>query len=262
MAQLGSFRIASGPPMIKDENGSLVGYVFIDTSDDDLGGYVDRARAALDGMELPTGYRLEWTGQYEFLARIRTRLAYLIPLTLAFVLALLYFEFKKLSLVLLVMMSVPFALVGSFWLLYLLDFNTSIAVWVGMIALIGISAETASVMIVYLEQAYERWSAEGRLHSKADLISCALEGAVLRIRPLLMTVGMNLVGLFPVMIATGPGADVMKRIASPMIGGLATMLALTLVIAPVAYVSYRAIGFDRRRQPHPKLGAIGEPPHG
>jgi Cu(I)/Ag(I) efflux system membrane protein CusA/SilA len=258
LAQLGSFRIASGPPMIKDENGSLVGYVFIDTSDDDLGGYVERAREALAGMKLPTGYRLEWTGQYEFLARIRARLAYLIPLTLLLVVGLLYFAFRKISLVLLVMMSVPFALVGSFWLLYLLDFNTSIAVWVGMIALIGISAETASVMIFYLEQAHDRWSAEGRLHSRADLIACALEGAVLRIRPLLMTVGMNLVGLFPVMIATGPGADVMKRIASPMIGGLATMLILTLIIAPVAYVSVRTIGFERRRQPHPKLGAIGQ----
>jgi Cu(I)/Ag(I) efflux system membrane protein CusA/SilA len=209
-------------------------------------------------MDLPTGYRLEWTGQYEFLARIRARLAYLIPLTLLLVVGLLYFEFRKISLVLLVLMSVPFALVGSFWLLYLLDFNTSIAVWVGMIALIGISAETASIMIVYLEQSYARWNAEGRLHSKTDLIASALDGAVLRVRPLLMTVGMNLVGLFPVMIATGPGADVMKRIAAPMIGGLATMLVLTLIIVPVAYVSYRAIGFDRRRQPHPKLGAIGQ----
>ena len=258
LAQLGAFRIASGPPMIKDENGSLVAYVFIDTSDDDLGGYVERARTALAGMELPTGYRLEWTGQYEFLARIRARLAYLIPITLLLVIGLLYFEFRALSLVLLVMMSVPFALVGSFWLLYLLEFNTSIAVWVGMIALIGISAETASVMLVYLEQSHQRWSAEGRLHSRADLIACALDGAVLRVRPLLMTVGMNLVGLFPVMISTGPGADVMKRIASPMIGGLATMLILTLIIAPVAYVSYRSIGFDRRRRPHPKLGSIGQ----
>jgi Cu(I)/Ag(I) efflux system membrane protein CusA/SilA len=138
------------------------------------------------------------------------------------------------------MLSVPFALVGSFWLLYALGFNTSIAVWVGMIALVGIAAETASVMVIYLEQAYERWQKEGRLRTKADLVACALDGAVLRVRPLLMTVGMNLVGLAPVMLATGSGADVMKRIASPMIGGLVSLLVLTLVIIPVAYVSFRA----------------------
>ncbi len=262
LAQLGAFRVTSGPPMIKDENGSLVGYVFVDTTDDDLGGYVERARAAVADIDLPTGYRLEWTGQYEFLARIRARLAYLIPITLALVIGLLYFQFRKLSLVLLVMSSVPFALVGSFWLLYLLDFNTSIAVWVGMIALIGIAAETASIMVIYLEQAYERWSEDGRLNAREDLVACALDGAVLRVRPLLMTVGMNMVGLLPIMLATGPGADVMKRIASPMMGGLLSLLVLTLIIIPVAYVSYRAIGFDRRRRPHPKLGAIGEVPRG
>jgi copper/silver efflux system protein len=247
LAQLGTLAIRSGPPMIKDENGSLVGYVFVDTSDSDLGGYVERAKAAVEAnLELPTGYRLQWTGQYEFLERIRARLSYLIPITLLLVIALLYFQFKKLSLTFLVMLSVPFAVIGSFWLLYLLEFNTSIAVWVGMIALIGVAAETASVMVIYLEQAHERWRSEGRIHTVDDLAACALDGAVLRVRPLLMTVGMNLVGLAPVMLATGAGSDVMKRIASPMIGGLVTLLLLTLVIVPVAYVSWRAIGLRRR----------------
>jgi Cu(I)/Ag(I) efflux system membrane protein CusA/SilA len=153
LAQLGRFEVRSGPPMIKDENASLVSYVFVDTSDSDLGGYVERARAAVADLELPAGYRLQWTGQYEFLERIRARMAYLIPLTLLLVVGLLYFEFGRLSLTLLVMLSVPFAMVGSLWLLYALGFNTSVAVWVGMIALIGIAAETASVMVIYLEEA-------------------------------------------------------------------------------------------------------------
>jgi copper/silver efflux system protein len=249
LAQLGALRVQSGPPMIKNENASLVGYVFIDTSDDDLGGYVERAREALADMVLPTGYRLEWTGQYEFLARIRARLGYLIPITLALVLALLVFQFGRLSLALLVMTSVPFALIGSFWLLHILDFNTSIAVWVGMIALIGIAAETASVMIIYLEQAYRQWTEEGRLRGEEDLVACALEGAVLRVRPLLMTVGTNMVALLPIMLATGPGADVMKRIASPMMGGLLSLLILTLIIIPVAYVSLRSVRFGRKHIP-------------
>ncbi len=245
LAQLGRLEVRDGPPMIKNEGGSLVGYVFIDTTESDLGGYVERAKAAVADLDLPTGYHLQWTGQYEFLERIRERLKYLIPITLALVLGLLYFEFGKLSLSLLVMLSVPFAMVGSLWLLYGLGFNTSIAVWVGLIALVGIAAETASVMVIYLEQTYEQWQKEGRLRTPGDLVACALEGAVRRVRPLLMTVGMNLVGLAPVMLATGPGADVMKRIASPMMGGLLTLLILTLIVVPAVYVSWRSIGLKR-----------------
>ncbi len=248
LAQLGKLRIRGGPPMIKDENGGLVSYVFIDTSDSDLGGYVNRAKAALAGLQLPTGTRLQWTGQYEFLERIRARMLVLIPITLLLVIGLLYFEFRKFSMTLLVMLSVPFAVVGSFWLLYFLRFNTSIAVWVGMIALIGVAAETASVMVVYLEQAYERWHAEGRLRTTQDLVECALDGAVLRVRPLLMTVGMNLVGLAPVMLSNGTGADVMKRIASPMIGGLISLTTMTLLIIPVAYVTLRSVTLRREHR--------------
>ncbi|MCI0570461.1 MAG: CusA/CzcA family heavy metal efflux RND transporter [Myxococcaceae bacterium] len=248
LAQLGRLEVRSGPPMVKDEDASLVSYVYVDTSDPDLGGYVERAKAAVADLKLPAGYRLQWTGQYEFLERIRERMALLIPLTLLLVAGLLYFQFGRLSLVLLVMLSVPFAMVGSLWLLYLLGYNTSVAVWVGMIALIGIAAETASVMLIYLEEAYQRWRKEGRLKTPADLVPCALEGAVLRVRPLLMTVGMNLVGLMPVMLARGAGADVMRRIASPMMGGLLTLTLLTLVIIPTAYVSLRAWGMRRRRR--------------
>jgi copper/silver efflux system protein len=256
LAQLGRFDIRTGPPMIKDEDGALVSYVFIDTSDDDLGGYVSRAKAALADLDLPPGYRLQWTGQYEFLERIRARMTILIPITLLLILGLLYFEFGRIGLSLLVMLSVPFAVIGSFWVLYALDFNTSIAVWVGMIALVGVAAETASVMVVYLEQTYQRWHQEGRIRSVDDLVACALDGAGPRIRPMIMAVGMNLVGLVPVMLSTGAGADVMQRIASPMIGGLVTLLLMTLVIIPVAYVSVRAFTLQRRTQ---TLGRIGEP---
>ncbi len=241
LAQLGTFAVRAGPPMIKDENGSLVGYVFVDTSDSDLGGYVKRAKQAVADLELPPGYRLVWTGQYEFLERIEARMTILIPITLLLVIGLLYFQFGKIGLCLLVLTSVPFALIGSFWFLYALGFNTSIAVWVGMIALIGIAAETASVMVVYLEQAYVKRQAEGRIRSTQDLVDCALDGAVLRVRPMLMTVGMNLVGLAPVMLSDGAGADVAQRIASPMIGGLITLLLMTLLIVPAVYVTARSV---------------------
>jgi Cu(I)/Ag(I) efflux system membrane protein CusA/SilA len=240
LAELGRLEVRAGPPMIKDEGGSLVSYVFIDTTDTDLGGYVARARSALADLQLPPGYRMQWTGQYEFLERIRTRLSFLVPLTLLLVLALLYFEFSDLALAALVMLSVPFAAVGSLWLLWVLGYNTSVAVWVGMIALIGVAAETASVMMVYLQDGYERWRREGRIQTASDLVACALDAAVLRVRPLLMTVGMNVVGLGPVMLASGTGADVMKRITSPMLGGLLSLTLLTLVIIPVAFVALRA----------------------
>ncbi|MBI3182640.1 MAG: efflux RND transporter permease subunit [Myxococcales bacterium] len=240
LAQLGRFEVRSGPPMIKDESGSLVGFVFVDTSDEDLGGYVRRAKEAVGDLRLPPGYRLRWTGQYEFLERVQARMQLLVPVALLLVLSLLYFQFRKLWLMLLVLVSVPFALVGSFWLLHALSFNTSVAVWVGMIALLGVAAETASVMVVYLEEAYQRWSREGRLREVGDLVGCALEGAALRVRPLLMTVGMNLVGLMPVMLARGAGADVAKRIATPMVGGIVSLTLLTLLLVPTLYVSVRS----------------------
>ncbi len=252
MAQLGTFTVRAGPAMIKDENGSLVGYVFIDTSDDDLGGYVARAKQAVADLPLPAGYRLQWTGQFELLERVERRMRILIPITLLLVMGLLYFQFRSIGLSFLVMTSAPFAVVGSFWLLYVLDFNTSIAVWVGMIALIGIAAETASMMVVYLEQAYRRALAAGAIRTVPDLVACALEGAVLRVRPMLMTVGMNLVGLAPIMLSSGAGADVTQRIASPMIGGLVTLLLMTLLIVPTLYVTARAIQL-RLRQRHRTL---------
>ena len=240
LAELGRFEAVMGPPMIKSEAGSLVGWVYVDVEGRDIGGYVDDAKAAVArSLALPSGYRLQWTGQYEFLQRIRERLQYVIPLTLLIVFGILYLNFGGATQALLVMSSVPFALVGSIWLMALLRYNTSIAAYVGMIALIGVAAETASVMVVYLDQAYKEWREAGRLRTPADLVPMAVEAASLRVRPIVMMVGMNILGLVPIMMSEGTGADVAKRIASPMQGGLISLTILTLFVIPALYVVWR-----------------------
>lgn len=242
LAQLGRFETVMGPPMIKDESGSLAGWVYVDVEGRDIGGYVNDAKAAVSkALTLPAGYRLQWTGQYEFLERIRERLQFVIPLTLFIIFGILYLNFKGTTQALLVMTSVPFSLVGSIWLMWALGFNTSIAVYVGMVALVGVAAETASVMVMYLDEGYRSWSADGKLKKPEDLIPMAIEAASLRVRPLLMTVGMNIIGLIPLMISTGTGADIAKRIASPMWGGLVSLTILTLFVIPVLYVIWRRV---------------------
>ncbi len=241
LAQLGRFEAVMGPPMIKSEAGSLVGWVYVDVEGRDIGGFVEDAKAAVArSIEMPPGYRLLWTGQYEFLERIRARLSVLIPLTLLVVLGILYLNFRGLTQALLVMSSVPFALVGAIWWMAALGFNTSIAAYVGMIALVGIAAETASVMVVYLDEGFRTWLEAGRLRTTADLVRLAVESAVLRVRPLLMTVLMNIVGLIPIMLSDGTGSDVAKRIASPMQGGLVSLTVLTLFVIPALWVVWRA----------------------
>ncbi|HKP64187.1 MAG TPA: CusA/CzcA family heavy metal efflux RND transporter [Polyangiales bacterium] len=240
LGQLAQIRIVNGPPMIKDEDGSLVGWVYVDVEGRDLGGYVHDAKAAVNrALRLPPGYRLLWTGQWEFMERVAKRLQVVIPLTLAIIFIILYLNLRSLPGTLLVMCSVPFAAVGSIWLMWLAGFNTSIAVWVGMIALLGVAAETASVMVVYLEEGYTSARAEGRLASRQELLTAAENAATLRVRPLLMTVVMNILGLLPVMLDSGVGSDVAKRIAAPMWGGLVSLTLLTLFIIPVLYVIWR-----------------------
>jgi len=232
-----------GPPMIKDEGGSLSGWVYVDTTSRDIGGYVARAKLAVAReLKLKPGYFLKWTGQYEFLERARARMQVVIPITIGIIFVILYLNFGGISQALLVLLSVPSAAMGSIWLMYVLGFNTSIAVWVGMIALLGVAAETASVMVVYLDQAYGRWKSEGRLRTADDVLQMTLETAVTRVRPLLMAVGMNIFGLIPVMFATGIGSDVAKRIAAPLWGGLVSLTLLTLLLIPVIYVIWREHG--------------------
>jgi Cu(I)/Ag(I) efflux system membrane protein CusA/SilA len=242
LGELADVRITTGPPMIKDENGSLVGYVYVDvdTAQRDVGGYVDEAKALVrEQIGATPGIRLEWTGQYELMERTASRLRVVVPLTLAIIVLLLYLNFRSWIETAIVLLAVPFALVGSVWLLTILGYNLSVAVWVGLIALVGVAAETGIVMIMYLDESYERYKAEGRLRTVEDLRRAVMEGAVERVRPKLMTVGVNIFGLMPVLWATGAGADVMGRIAAPLVGGLVTSTFLTLEIIPVLYMSWR-----------------------
>jgi len=238
--------VASGPPMIRDEAGLLVGYVYVDIgADHDVGTYVDQAKSAVEAartsgtLAVPAGYYFKWTGQYELLAEMEARMKVLIPIALLITIFLLYLQFKNFTEVLIVLLSVPFALVGSVWALWLLDYNLSTAVWVGVIALVGLAAQTGVVMIVYIDHAYERRRASGHINSLEDIILAHAEGTIQRVRPKLMTVSTMLIGLIPLLWAQGSGADVMKRIAAPMVGGLVTSAFLTLEIIPVIYTYWR-----------------------
>ena len=232
--------------MLRDEAGLLVGYVYIDVdATRDLGGYVEDAKAAVaaaqarGAVKLGPGMYLRWTGQYELLEQMRARMWILVPLALLSVAVLLYLQFKHFTEVLIVFLSIPFALVGSIWLLYLLDYRISTAVLVGIIALVGLAAQTGVVMIVYIDQAFVRRLRAGKIRDLDDIIHAHTEGTVQRVRPKLMTVSTMLIGLVPLLWATGSGADVMKRIAAPMVGGLLSSAFLTLELIPVVYTYWR-----------------------
>ena len=243
ITQLAEIQLISGPTVVKSEGSMLVGYVFVDVAGRDLGSYVEEAKAIVaEQVTLPQGYYLGWSGQYEYMQRAKSKLTYMIPLTLLIVILLLYLNFRSAPKTIIVLLSVPFAAVGAMWSLYLLEYDLSVAVWVGIIALIGIAVEIGVVMLTYLDLSYKRWLKEGRLHSIGDLIEATLEGAVRRVRPVLMTGGSTMAGLLPIMWSTGTGADVMKRIAAPMIGGMATTLILTLLVIPAIYIIWR--GWD------------------
>ena len=228
--------------MIKNEMGSLTGWVYVDIESRNIGGYVNDAKQAVAReLKLPPGYYLQWTGQYEFLERIQKRMQVVVPITLLLILVILYFNFRGLSQTLIVMLSVPFAAVGAIWLMYLLDYNTSIAVWVGTIALLGIAAQTASIMVMYLDEGFLAWSQAGRIHRTSDLIEMVVDHGSSRVRPLLMAVGLNIMGLFPVMLSTGVGSDVAQRIAAPLWGGLVSLTLLTLLVIPAVYVIWRSL---------------------
>jgi len=248
LGELASIETVMGPPMIKSEMGSLTGWVYVDLAGDDVGGYVDAAKAAVArSVKLPPGYSLKWTGQYELLERVRARLSFILPLTLGLVFVILYLNFRGVAQTLIVMLGVPFAAVGAIWLLYFAAFNTSIAVWVGMIALLGVAAETTSVMVVYLEEAWKEGRRSGVIVDLPSLIRESIEAGSQRVRPLLMTVMTNVFGLLPVLLDQGVGADVAKRIAAPMWGGLVSLTLLTLLVAPAVYVIWRS--FELRRPP-------------
>ena len=253
LGQVAEIRVVTGPPMIRDEAGMLVGYVYVDmdAAKKDIGSYVDEAKKAVEKeIKLPTGYSLKWTGQYELLQQMQARMRFLVPLTLVIVLLLLYMNFGNLTEALIVLASVPFALVGSIWLMAILHYNLSTAVWVGIIALVGLAAQTGVVMVVYCDSAYHKYKAAGRIRDLDDIVEATLEGSVQRVRPKLMTVATMMIGLVPLLWSQGAGADVMKRVAAPMVGGLFTSAFLTLEIIPVVYTYWRyaQLRQERRRK--------------
>ena len=236
LAEIATLKLTSGPSMLRNENGMLSGYVYVDVAGRDVGSYVaDAKRAVLQNVQLPTGYTLSWSGQYEAMERVRERLKVVLPLTLFLIFLLLYMNTKSTTKTILILMAVPFSAVGAIWLLYLLGYNMSIGVWVGLIALMGVDAETGVFMLLYLDLAFEERRAAGRMRNLADLREAITHGAVKRIRPKLMTVATMFIGLAPIMWSSGTGADVMKRIAAPMIGGIFTSFVLELVVYPALY---------------------------
>ncbi len=260
LGEIADIRAVTGPPMIKDENGMLVGYVFVDldTARTSIGDYVNAAKAAVaKQVKLPPGVHLKWTGQYELLEEMAARMRLLVPLALALIVLLLYLEYRNLTQILIILATIPFSLVGSFWLLYLLGYHLSTAVWVGIIALAGLAAETGIVMVVYLDSEYNRRKAEGRIRTLEDIVDAHLEGAVGRVRPKMMTVMTTMIGLVPLLWATGTGGDVMKRIAAPMVGGLVTSTFLTLEILPVLVTYWRYWQLKRERAATPEAGGGG-----
>ncbi len=245
LGALADIQIVKGPPMIKSEAGLLASYVYIDFSGRDVGGFVDEAKKRVASLEIPQGYRLEWSGEYEHLVKTHHRLKLVIPLTLLVIIVLIFFNTKSWVRTAIVLLAVPFSLVGSFWLLYILGYNMSIAVWVGIIALAGIDAETGVVMLLYLDLACDKWKKAGKMRNIDDLQEAIMYGAVKRIRPKLMLVGTTLLGLVPIMFSTGTGADVMKRIAAPMVGGIGTSTILELLIYPAIYMLWKQRDFKK-----------------
>ena len=249
LEQLADIQARTGPSEIRNEDGSKAAYVFIDMGGRDIGGYVDEAKKVVSGkVNLPPGYYISWSGQYEFLLRVREKLKLVIPITLLIIFVLLYLNFGSITETLIVILSVPFALVGSIWLMYLLGYNMSIAVWVGIIAVAGLAAQTGVVMIIYLDNAYEKRIKEGRMNTWNDLAEAIDEGAVQRVRPKMMTVMTMILGLLPLLWSQGAGADVIKRIAAPMVGGLITSTILTLLIIPAIYAIWKGRGLQQHRE--------------
>ncbi len=240
LSQVADIRLSKGVAGIKTENALLNTWVYVDVRDRDIGGYVaDAKKAVLENVTFPPGYYVTWSGQYEYMARVWERLKYIIPLTLFIIVLLLYINFKSFTETAIILLAIPFSLIGASWILFLLGYNLSIAVWVGFIALAGVDAETGIVMLIYLKHAYERRKAEGKMNTYGDLRDAIVEGTVLRVRPKLMTVTAIIAGLLPIMWGTGAGADVMKRIAAPMVGGMVTSSLMELLVLPAIYIVWK-----------------------
>ena len=240
IGQIATIEIEDGPPMLKSENARLTGWVFVDIRNVDLGSYVKNAqRVVLDNINLPSGYSISWTGQYEYLLRAKEKLIQVIPLTLLIIFLLLYLIFHRIAEVILVMATLPFALVGGFWFIYFLGYHMSVATAVGFIALAGVAAEFGVIMLVYLDSSLKERMKNKQLNSRQDLLDTIMEGAVMRVRPKAMTVAVIIAGLIPIMLGQGSGSEMMQRIAAPMVGGMITAPLLSLFVIPTVYYLWK-----------------------
>jgi Cu(I)/Ag(I) efflux system membrane protein CusA/SilA len=240
LSNFADVRVVSGPAMLRDEDGLLTGYIYADIADRDLNAWLNDARSVISrNVTLPSGYTIRWSGQYEAMERVRGRLMLIIPATLALVCLLLYLNTRSVTRTMIILLAVPFSGIGAVWLVWLLGYKMSIAVWVGLLALLGVDAETGVLMLLYLELAYARARDEGRLGSLSELHDAIFEGAVKRVRPKLMTAGIMVAGLVPMLWSTGTGGDLMKRIAAPMAGGVVTSFLLELAVYPVVFALWK-----------------------
>ena len=240
ITQVASIQIHKGPPSIKSENTRRTAWIYVDLKGSDIGSYVANAQKLVnEKIKLPSGYNIVWSGQYEYMQAAKAKLMVVIPFTLLIIFVIIYMNTKSLIKTGIIFIALPLSLVGCFWYLYLLGYNMSVAVWVGIIALAGISAETGVVMLLYLDLAFEMWKRQGRMHNRGDLVQAIHHGAVKRIRPKMMTITVIIAGLIPIMWSHGAGADVMKRIAAPMIGGVITSGMMELLVFPVIYFLWR-----------------------
>ena len=250
IAQVANIKIRKGPPGIKSENARRTAWVFVDLKGIDVGTYVRQAQQVVEEkVKLPPGYNLIWSGQYEYMQAAAAKLKVVIPLTLLIIFVIIYMNTKSMIKTLIIFVALPLSLVGCFWYLYLLGYNMSVAVWVGIIALAGISAETGVVMLLYLDLAFELWKEQGRMNTRGDLVQAIHHGAVKRIRPKIMTICVIIAGLVPIMWSHGAGADVMKRIAAPMVGGVMTSGVMELLVFPVIYFMWRGLKLNKDMQP-------------
>ena len=250
LGELAEIHATSGPAMIRDENGLLTGYVYIDVADRDPAGYISEAGSLLrTELTLQPGYAIAWAGQYEAMERVQHRLWRIVPLTLVLVILLLYANTQSAIKTMIILLAVPFSAVGAIFFLYLAGYNMSVGVWVGLIALLGIDAETGVYMLLYLDLAYEEAKRQGRLSTAAELTEAIVQGAAKRLRPKFMTFATMCVGLLPIMWSTGTGSEVMKRIAAPMVGGIFTSFLLELLVYPAIYAVWRQRSIAKESEP-------------
>ncbi|MCB0406675.1 MAG: efflux RND transporter permease subunit, partial [Bdellovibrionales bacterium] len=254
LSEVATIEVLNGPGMIRNDNGLLTGYVYVDIEDSDVGGYVKKAKALLnENLDLPPGYSLSWSGQYQSIERVKEKLKIVLPVTLLIVIVLIFLNTGSAIKTSIILLAIPFSAIGAIWLLYILGYNMSIAVWVGLIALLGVDAETAIYMLLYLDLAYEKRKKEGRLNTFSDLKEAIHIGAVKRIRPKMMTVLTTFIALLPIMMAStaSSGADVMKRMAAPMVGGIFTSFLLELLVYPAIFALWRERAFKSKGDYNP-----------